>query len=63
MTNFERWKQTLTPEDVFHGGLFDFCGKFCPAKDYCATFPFVDFRRTKHCRVIFFEWANNESEC
>jgi len=36
MTNFERWKQSLTPEDIFTNyGIFEFCGKTCPATEYC----------------------------
>ena len=63
MTNFERWKQALTPQDIFTNfGVFSFCGKNCPAKDYCkpssARIPF-DGRK---CNENFFEWANKEAD-
>ena len=65
MTNFEKWKSGLTPEDMFTNyGIFEFCGKICPAQKYCKTHKRREdaYSRNRHCAEIFFEWANKEAE-
>ena len=70
MTNFEKWKQTLTPEDIFTNyGIFEFCGKLCPAKDYCFKKNCdmkpdnkMAFSRNEACRETFFDWVNKKAD-
>jgi hypothetical protein len=65
MTNFEKWKADLTPEDIFTNyGIFEFCGKLCPAEEYCKKqqrFHIISLNPW-NCKEVFFEWANKETE-
>ena len=67
MTNFEKWKQDLKPEDLIidngedvDDDEFRFLGaidcKKCPAKETCQ----VDY--WNGCGDNFKEWANNEAK-
>jgi hypothetical protein len=62
-TNFEKWRDTLTPEFIFNNcGIFDFCGEVCPAKNICKPI----WRRRpfdgRQCGEFFLTWANTESK-
>ena len=69
MTNFEKWKANLKPEDlIFHFNYYgieqdvpiflheenDTCW-YCPARDKCRS-------SDKDCGEIWFDWANEEAE-
>jgi hypothetical protein len=64
-TNFEKWRETLTPEEIFTNyGIFGFCGKECPATEYCRSGKSQHLDAYQHnweCREVFFEWANKEA--
>jgi len=68
MTNFEKWKQSLTPEEVFHEyGMFEGCKKACPATEHCKEHKNVYHqiiwsKAYWDCRNFFLAWANNEAE-
>jgi len=69
LTNFEKWKQTATPDDIIkmsasldnHGfkrkqSYIAFYCPNCPAHDYCAADNTND-----SCRVMFRKWATKEA--
>ena len=64
MTNFERWKESLTPDDVLDILTEQrfVCGLDCPAAYYCAPHDerIID-PLTDRCKRKFNEWANRES--
>jgi hypothetical protein len=56
MTNFERWKQSLTSEDFVEDGYMKFgCDRKCPAFSVC------DEDETGECADVFLRWANSET--
>jgi len=61
-TNFDAWKESLTPDealDVY--GARRFCGIICPAKDYCQPHSRQIQSLTRRCKEKFFEWAAKEA--
>ena len=57
MTNFEKWRDSLTPEivqDTFAGYLNGDPCRHCPAIDLCG--------KIDGCRATFAAWANKEAE-
>lgn len=52
MTNFEKWKATLTAEK-FLAHAWDFDCDVCPARDWCLH---------DRCEDTFLWWANAEAE-
>jgi hypothetical protein len=67
MTNFERWKETITADDLIQMSILDhqrthrfyafYCPK-CPAYSFCETYDSDD-----SCRVMFRKWASQEANC
>ena len=54
MTNFERWKKTLTAEEFVLWALTNSCEcHTCPARDWCSM---------EHCEDEFLAWANAEAK-
>ena len=72
MTNFEKWKDNLKPENlIFHSSCYGIqdasifihgekeCCEYCPARNKCKI------GRSKECKESWLEWANapaNENE-
>jgi hypothetical protein len=62
MTNFEKWKQTLSAEEIrTNYGILSFCPGQCPAADFCKGGKYRN-RNKPECKTIFHEWANAEAE-
>ena len=58
-TNFKKWRDTLTPEDVIRMcNNESYCGKICPAVRYCDLHPL----HQTNCKEIFTQWGNKEAE-
>lgn len=56
-TNFEKWRDSLTPElvqDMFSGYLNGDPCRHCPAIDFCG--------KKDGCRETFTAWANTKAE-
>jgi hypothetical protein len=61
MTNFEKWKETLTPESFIrgNGGETGLECSICPAEEHCALgFDYDDFSLA--CRRNWLNWAKEE---
>lgn len=69
MTNFEKWKTNLKPENLLfysYGNadpfvsIFlheeEYCCKYCPARNKCGS------DTSKSCRESWLDWANEEAE-
>ncbi len=67
MTNFEKWCQTVRPEqlaDLFSNLNSDACIN-CPANGFCNVDEYDDMEDPTLaicCRGEFLKWANTESE-
>ena len=59
MTNFEKWKQTLKPEDLINedNAVFECDGGLCPARDFCYALG----EKMENCGKAFIMWAETES--
>lgn len=71
MTNFEKWRDFLKPEDMVHsdGGRlwadWDADGKLCrkcPAKQFCEDCWKVRAMTEEGCGFRFLKWANMEAK-
>ena len=60
MTNFEKWKETIKPEDFIHedDAVFDCDSGLCPAHDFCYALG----AKIENCKKSFIMWAETESE-
>lgn len=70
MTNFEKWKANVKPENlIFHSSYYGLhydvsifhheeedCCEYCPARNKCKSEP------SKECKESWLEWANAEEE-
>ena len=59
MTNFDKWKQTLKPEELVfeNDAVFECDSGLCPARDFCYALK----EKMENCGKIFIAWAKAES--
>ena len=59
MTNFEKWKQDIKPEDfVYNDDAVFECDSGYPAQDFCYALG----EKMENCKKSFILWAETESD-